>query len=94
MVAGVHGEEGVACGCGYIGIGGSLQMIGIGAEAVPPALLEDAPHRVIHHFLRRAAGAGILADALLRKDRCDPPGFANRANVSRCGQAEPVATAR
>ncbi len=58
-------------------------MIGIRARAVLPALLKDAPGRVVHHLLRRAAGARHLTDGLLREDRRNVSGSTRRAHVTK-----------
>ena len=67
-------------------------MIGICANAILPAFGKDAPDGIVHHLLRRAAGARHLADGLLGKDgRNLAARGTDGPHMAGCGQAQPVA---
>ena len=94
VVAGIDGEEGVARVDEGVGSFGGLEVVGVRAPRRAPAHAEDAPHRVVHHLLRRAAGARVLAHRLLREDRGDVGVAFRGEDVARRGDAQPVAVAR
>jgi hypothetical protein len=96
VVARVDRVEGVAGGDEGREVGDDLHVVGVGAPRVAPALLEDAPEGVVHHLLRGAAGAGVLAHRLLAEDRGDlplGPGGAEGLDVAGRRQAHAVAEA-
>ena len=68
VIAGVDGEHGEAGGDGGVDVLGGLEVVGVRAEPLAPALLEDAPGGGVHHLLGGAAGALHLADGLLREE--------------------------
>src|SRR5688572_18179009 len=95
MLAGIDREECEAGGEADVDVGGGLEVVGVGAKAVLPALGEHAPERVVHHLLRSASAAHHLADRLLGKDRRDlASGGAKGANVAWSCEPEPVAEPR
>jgi hypothetical protein len=92
VVARIDREEREAGGQAAVDVGGGLQVIGVGAVRVAPALLEGAPGGGVDDVLGLAAGARELAHGLLREDgRQRRPGGAQRADVTRGGEPEAVA---
>src|SRR5262245_46495052 len=71
-------------------------MIGICAPRCAPALLKDAPHRIVEHLLGGATGASVLTHRLLGVDRpdcCIGAGGAHGLNVPGGGRSHPIAEA-
>ena len=61
-------EESVASCKAGINVGLSFQVIRVSAKAVLPVFLENAPHGIVHHLLRRPTGARHLTNGLLSED--------------------------
>ena len=93
VVAGIHRKEGIAGSHAHVHIVRRLQVIRISAPRLLPALLEHAPHRVIHHLLRAATRPRILPHRLLRQNRRKSAHFSHRPDVSRRRRPQPVAEA-
>src|SRR4030095_11785289 len=92
-IAGIDGIEGISGSGTEIDVRLGFQMIGIGSKTVAPALLKNTPERVVHHLLRGAPRARVLAHRLLREDGSHVR-VADCANVARSGQSQPIAASR
>src|SRR3712207_8700427 len=65
-----------------VNVGGGLEVVGVGAEATPPALGEYAPGSIIHDLPGGASGTLHLADGLLGEDRGQVDRKSTRLNSS------------